>query len=181
MAETLREAVEARRREPEDDLEAMLGRNYVRVPLSQVREIAAEAWADSPPWDAARERLRMGLLRAFYQAYGRKLGLDAVRSFDELEKALSKSGYLSGFVDRILPPLVPERVLVEGLGLSRKPRSWTEGDIALLDELDALIRGRPKTFGHVVVDEAQDLTPMQLRMVARRAATGWLTLLGDVA
>src|SRR5262249_61539380 len=38
-----------------------------------------------------------------------------------------------------------------------------------------------KAFGHVIVDEAQDLTPMQLRMVARRASGGWLTLLGDIA
>jgi DNA helicase IV len=36
-------------------------------------------------------------------------------------------------------------------------------------------------FGHVIVDEAQDLTPMQLRMVARRARDGALTILGDVA
>ena len=34
-----------------------------------------------------------------------------MRSFEELEKALTKGGYLKGFVDRILPPLVPERVL----------------------------------------------------------------------
>jgi len=33
----------------------------------------------------------------------------------------------------------------------------------------------------VVVDEAQDLTPMQLRAVARRARAGALTILGDVA
>jgi DNA helicase IV len=33
----------------------------------------------------------------------------------------------------------------------------------------------------VIVDEAQDLTPMQLRMVARRAAAGSLTILGDIA
>jgi DNA helicase IV len=39
----------------------------------------------------------------------------------------------------------------------------------------------PRTFGHVIVDEAQDLTPMQLRMVARRAREGSLTVLGDVA
>ena len=32
----------------------------------------------------------------------------------------------------------------------------------------------------MIVDEAQDLTPMQLRMVARRAA-GSFTLLGDIA
>src|SRR6185436_9472360 len=30
-------------------------------------------------------------------------------------------------------------------------------------------------------DEAQDLTPLQLRMVARRSANGALTLLGDLA
>jgi DNA helicase IV len=72
-------------------------------------------------------------------------------------------------------------VLVEALGLPRRPKQWTHADVALLDELDELIRGRPKSFGHVIVDEAQDLTPMQLRMVARRAAGGWLTLLGDIA
>ena len=33
----------------------------------------------------------------------------------------------------------------------------------------------------MIVDEAQDLTPMQLRMVARRARDGALTALGDVA
>jgi DNA helicase IV len=159
----------------------MLGVNYVRVPLPRVRALLEEAWAEAASWDARRERLRMGLLRAFYQEYGRKLGAGGMRTFEELEKALAKGGYLKGFVDRILPPLAPERVLVEALGLPRRPRVWTEADVALLDELDELIRGRPKTYGHVVVDEAQDLTPMQLRMVARRASTGWLTLLGDVA
>ena len=39
----------------------------------------------------------------------------------------------------------------------------------------------PRAYGHVIVDEAQDLTPMQLRMVARRARDGALTMLGDVA
>jgi DNA helicase IV len=33
----------------------------------------------------------------------------------------------------------------------------------------------------VIVDEAQDLTPMQLRMIARRGRDGSLTILGDVA
>jgi DNA helicase IV len=181
MAERLRATVEAHRREPEAELEAMLGMSYVRVPLPQVREIVDEAREDAPSWDAARERLRMGLLRAFYRAYSDKLGASGMRSFEELEKALAKGGYLKRFVDAILPPLAPERVLVEALGLPRRPSQWTYADIALLDELDELIRGRPKSFGHVIVDEAQDLTPMQLRMVARRASAGWLTLLGDIA
>jgi DNA helicase IV len=52
--------------------------------------------------------------------------------------------------------------------------------VALLDEASALLLGPPARYGHVMVDEAQDLTPMQLRMLARRAA-GSFTILGDVA
>ena len=51
----------------------------------------------------------------------------------------------------------------------------------LLDEARALLATPPHAYGHVIVDEAQDLTPMQLRMVARRARDGALTILGDVA
>lgn len=37
----------------------------------------------------------------------------------------------------------------------------------------------PRTFGHVLVDEAQDLSPMQWRMLARRCPTGSMTVVGD--
>jgi hypothetical protein len=42
--------------------------------------------------------------------------------------------------------------------------------------------GKPasETFGHVIVDEAQDLTPMQWRVLARRCPTGSMTLVGDL-
>src|SRR5687768_5903757 len=39
----------------------------------------------------------------------------------------------------------------------------------------------PRTYGHIVVDEAQDLSPMQLRMVARRSISGSMTVVGDLA
>jgi DNA helicase IV len=39
--------------------------------------------------------------------------------------------------------------------------------------------GEPRTFGHVLVDEAQDLTAMQWRMVGRRCPSGSMTLVGD--
>jgi DNA helicase IV len=69
---------------------------------------------------------------------------------------------------------------------------WTDADVPLLDEARALLgppRRRPgpdgddlaRTFGQVVVDEAQDLTPMQLRMVARRSLSGSMTVVGDIA
>jgi DNA helicase IV len=38
-----------------------------------------------------------------------------------------------------------------------------------------------RTFGHIVVDEVQDLTPMQLRMVTRRSLNGSMTIVGDIA
>ena len=38
-----------------------------------------------------------------------------------------------------------------------------------------------RSFGHIVVDEAQDLSPMQLRMLARRSISGSMTVVGDVA
>ena len=66
---------------------------------------------------------------------------------------------------------------------------WTVADVPLLDE--ALVHLGPRkrrpgdadairAFGHVVVDEAQDLTPMQLRMLSRRSLGGSMTVVGDI-
>ena len=63
----------------------------------------------------------------------------------------------------------------------RRREPWTAADIALLDEATALVTGETRAYGHVVVDEAQDLSPMQLRMVGRRATSGSVTVLGDLA
>jgi DNA helicase IV len=59
--------------------------------------------------------------------------------------------------------------------------AMTHGEFALLDEARGLIDPELRRFGHVVVDEAQNLTPMELRMVVRRARRHSLTLLGDIA
>jgi hypothetical protein len=87
--------------------------------------------------------------------------------------------------------------------LLERPRSssltdvaWTPADLPLLDEARALLgqprarRGRRadddasedgiRTYGHIVVDEAQDLSPMALRMLARRSISGSMTLVGDI-
>lgn len=67
-------------------------------------------------------------------------------------------------------------------GSPRGPKSalWSEEDLALVDEATALIERVPG-LGHVVVDEAQDLSPMQCRAIGRRAGAGSLTVLGDIA
>jgi DNA helicase IV len=58
---------------------------------------------------------------------------------------------------------------------------WSVHELPLLDEAEALIGGDVRRFGHVVVDEAQDYSPMALHMVARRALRGSMTILGDLA
>jgi DNA helicase IV len=68
---------------------------------------------------------------------------------------------------------------------------WSDADVALLDEARELLGprgnrsdaadGEIRTYGHIVVDEVQDLTPMQLRMVARRSLNGSMTVVGDIA
>ena len=83
----------------------------------------------------------------------------------------------------------------------RRPRAeraeeagWTHDDVPLLDEARALLGPRPRrrrpgaladdevrTYGHIVVDEAQDLSPMQLRMLQRRSLNGSMTVVGDIA
>lgn len=80
----------------------------------------------------------------------------------------------------------------------RRPRAeseaditWSRSDVPLLDEAAALL-GPPRlkhphdeapplrTFGHIVIDEAQDLSPMQLRVVHRRSLAPSMTIVGDL-
>jgi DNA helicase IV len=80
---------------------------------------------------------------------------------------------------------------------SYREASWSQADIALLDEARWLL-GPPRPvksppgdqglsghderrYGHIVVDEAQDLSPMELRMLARRSLSGSMTVVGDIA
>jgi DNA helicase IV len=82
-------------------------------------------------------------------------------------------------------------------GRLHRPRSanaedvvFTGDDVPLLDEARELLGPRRKrkgvddgirTYGHIVVDEIQDLSPMQLRMIGRRSLNGSLTIVGDIA
>jgi DNA helicase IV len=54
-------------------------------------------------------------------------------------------------------------------------------DVALLDYLEAQIVGQGETFDYLVVDEAQDMSPMQIESIRRRSSTGDILLLGDMA
>ncbi|GIM93442.1 HelD family protein [Paractinoplanes toevensis] len=94
-------------------------------------------------------------------------------------------------VARLWPELTPEQV-VEGLladppphlaQLRRAPGApWTEADLALRDEAASLLDGPPAdVYGHIVVDEAQELTEMDWRAVLRRCPSRSMTVVGDFA
>jgi DNA helicase IV len=82
------------------------------------------------------------------------------------------------------------------IDLLQRPRAahaddvvWTDSDAALLDEARELLGARPgkkqedaiRTYGHIVIDEAQDLSPMDLRVLTRRSLNGSMTVVGDIA
>ncbi|GAA3646009.1 hypothetical protein GCM10022267_35890 [Lentzea roselyniae] len=84
-------------------------------------------------------------------------------------------------LDGLWPPLTPERVVSDLLG--EPADGWSAADIPLLDEAATLIgHGNDRaTFGHVVVDEAQELSEMAWRMLMRRCPARSMTIVGDLA
>jgi DNA helicase IV len=108
---------------------------------------------------------------------------------------------------RVWPALTPQSFLWDLLGSFNRLRSGAGGDftiedlerivrepaprvaeeqgsdtdVALLDEADRLINGSGPSYAHVIVDEAQDLSAMQLRSVRARSSNGSYTIVGDIA
>ncbi|MDX2379988.1 MAG: AAA family ATPase [Acidimicrobiia bacterium] len=105
------------------------------------------------------------------------------------------------FGSKSLLRLAARRVFDESEALALfRPRSqsvddvrWTAGDVALLDDAADVLGPKPRkggkvdeldeirTYGHIVIDEVQDLTPMQLKMATRRSLSGSMTIVGDIA
>jgi DNA helicase IV len=200
LGEVVRRASELASQGEPGELVVRLEGSLVGVEADEACELLEEARGELGLSSAARERFRMNVLRRFYEDYGVRLGGQAYRSFEEVERALRQDGRLTKFLDRAWPAPKPEQVVrrllsgretlaaaadgildVDEQALLRRARSgWSDADLPLLDEARAVLHGAPQRYGHVIVDEAQDLTPMQLRMVSRRAGGGF-TLLGDIA
>jgi len=174
---------------------------YIRVRVREQLRLREEIREQEGTTAAARERFRMAIVRSFYAEYGRVLQGAAMRDGEQVEKVLRSSGELARVLDRAWPAVAPEKLVrslfttpaflaaaADGILdedeqrlLRRRGPGWSAADVPLLDEAHAFVGSPPRTYDHVVVDEAQDLTPMQLRMIARRARGGALTILGDVA
>ena len=132
---------------------------------------------------------------------------DSAAPADAFESAMRSNADLSAAVGRIWPsvsaPVLVKRLLTnrralvaagDGLldddeqatlrraGASRTDdEPWSVAELVLVDEAEALLHGVARTYGHVVVDEAQDLSAMELRAVARRCPSRSMTVLGDLA
>lgn len=203
LAEVLARAVWSHVRTPDDALIVPRGSRRWRVPVHTVREIVDELRSRGVRYAAARAMLPQRLAHAVL------LQLEAAGDApdDRVQDSVARSRPVRAYADAVWPPLEPARVVMalmsdagllatcaEGVlspdeqGLlrwpvaPRGPRSapWTAADAVLVDEVADLLSRTP-SLGHVVLDEAQDLSPMQLRAVGRRCSTGSMTVLGDIA
>ncbi|CAL9633956.1 HelD family protein [Streptomyces sp. enrichment culture] len=156
------------------DAERMTGINLDRFTGAAQRR--AEGAADPGPvheldLDAIRADLLddAGVDRAVEALWPRLVPGDLVKAL------LTDAGALAELLPRLT---AQERSL-----LLRGPDDpWTDADVPLLDEAASLVDGPPeRTYGHVVVDEAQELTAMQWRMIVRRCPSRSMTLVGDFA
>lgn len=148
------------------------GRELLAQRLSHLvlRQIERTGDANATPAQLRRHRaISRAVARMWPEADPARLVFDLLT--DEAQLARAADGVLSPDEQRALLDTPRPR--------SVKSMRWTSLDLALLDEAGSLVE-RPARLGHVVVDEAQDLSPMQFRAIARRLA-GSGTVLGDLA
>jgi DNA helicase IV len=149
---------------------AMLGHRIAHVILTRM-EAAGEATDDRTHEAVRRTRPVRATVDAAWPA------ADPVRLVMRL---LSDPALLASAADGVLDP--SEQAAIRWGAAPRGPGAarWTAADAVLIDEASDLIERVP-SLAHVVVDEAQDLSPMECRAVGRRCATGSATVLGDLA
>ncbi len=155
--------------EMDDEVAALLGIDLDKAVAKDLRALGLDDTipaTDDPEvdWKAIRE----GLL----DDPGVDLAIEAVwprlRAEDALARFLADRAALSA----------------DELALLNRPAGSgpTNADLALLDEARELIDGPPpRVYGHIVVDEAQELSEMQWRMLMRRCPARSMTIVGDFA
>jgi DNA helicase IV len=151
------------------------GRAMLPQRLAHQVLLRMEAGGDSPD-----DRVQDAVARSKpVQAYADALWptLDPVKL---IMKLLTDAEFLAAAADGILSPEEQQLIMMRKPPRSAAAARWTLADVILIDEVADLLQRTPSR-GHVIVDEAQDLSPMMLRAVGRRATTGSVTVLGDLA
>ncbi|MEU8804254.1 AAA family ATPase [Spirillospora sp. NPDC048819] len=202
MADVLRKALWLHVSKPEEGLVVTRGAARYRLADHEVREIAA-ALRGTTRYGSGRAAFAQRLAHQILVRMERR----GEAPDDRVQDQVARSRPVKQVLDAVWPKVTPEQVLYRLLSdaaflsraakgvldedeqaavrWARSPRShrsarWTAADRALLDELHDLIE-RTASLGHLIVDEAQDLSAMQLRALGRRCGTGSATVLGDLA
>ena len=168
-----------------------------RVQPEDVRSLERLVRGRGLAWNPSRAALAGALAGAVV----RRQEDAGTSSGDRAVERLARSRPVRAYVDALWPPLTPARLVkavltdrallaraAEGVLTAQEqddlssgaPGRWSPADLPLLDEAAHLL-DRVRGYAHVVVDEAQDLSAMQLRAVGRRCLTGSATVLGDLA
>ncbi|WP_173083586.1 HelD family protein [Phytohabitans rumicis] len=201
MAQVLRRALYANLAEPSEPLVVPDGSYRWRVSVEALRRVVADVRREALAYGMGRERVRARVVALLQR---RAETVDTPGAV--WVRRMSHCRAVNGFLDAVWPKARPAEVVARLLGdraalaaaadgllteaeqaviawlRPRRARSarWTAADAVLIDEVAGLVEHAPG-FGHIIVDEAQDLSPMQCRAVARRSAHGSLTVLGDLA
>ena len=187
---------------PVDGISIRFRTRRLQFEAAELEKHVAEARGRRAPFSTQRERFRKSLLRAAYVRYtgGAALELDehdfasevlvdgaSRKAIDALWRSVNGPGLVRSLLTQraYLARAAAGVLSADEQALLLRPRTaadaWTPHDLPLLDEAEAFVKSAPRRFGHIVVDEAQDLSPMQLRMLARRARHHSMTVLGDLA
>jgi DNA helicase IV len=154
---------------PAGDLRVPVGARTLTVTRDEMASWIDQALHAATPVNRRRDSLKGIVQRDLLRRYERD---DLWEKMPVLRAALVKAWPTQQpirLVDRLLP------------GPAGRRRAWTVADQFLVDEANSLLNGTPFTFGHVVVDEAQDHSAVALRCIGRRSPSGSMTLLGDLA
>ena len=151
------------------------GRAMLPQRLAHQVLLRMEASGDSPDDRVQNAVARSQPVRAYADALWP--ALDPAKLILRL---LTDAEFLAASADGILTAEEQQLILMAKPARSVAAARWTLADVILIDEVADLLNRTP-SLGHVILDEAQDLSPMQLRAVGRRASTGSVTVLGDLA
>ncbi|MFJ2259742.1 HelD family protein [Streptomyces sp. NPDC087844] len=203
MAEVLRRAVRAHVTPPTEQVVVVRGSRRWRVPEYELTAIVQELLDRDIRYGAAREALPQRIAHAVLVRMERS----GEAPDDRVQDAVARNPAVKAAVKAIWPPVDPAKLvfrLLSDAGFlalhaagvltedeqetirwakpvrSVKSVEWAAADAVLIDEATDLVQ-RTHSLGHVVLDEAQDLSPMQYRAVGRRCTTGSATVLGDLA
>ena len=156
-------------RTPDDDIRVPIGARTHVISRQLFAEWLATALSGTSPLNQRRERMRSLAQRELLQRTG-------------TDDTWSKAAPLKAAINKAWPTQKPQKLVDKLLpGPAGKRRVWTRADQLLVDEANSMLNGSPFTYGHVIVDEAQDHSAVGLRVIGRRSPTGSMTLVGDVA